>query len=114
MKVLVVGTERSEGLSKAKDNKPGGVAYAIGKLYAAVALDQSRNGEKAMAKGGMGTEYQVEIELIRRIEHLPMPFHAELVIEDQMRFGQRVAKVMDIKPLSHAQVPPAPAALKAA
>lgn len=91
MKVTVLGVDRSEGVShKTGTAKP----YSIGKVYAAVRVDG------ANAKGMQGTEYQVEVELVKRIEHLPMPFEAELTIEDVMRFGKRESKVFDITPLS--------------
>jgi hypothetical protein len=96
MKVTVLGVDRSEGVSmKSGTAKP----YAIGKVFAAVRIDGPN------AKGSQGTEYQVEVELVRRIEHLPMPFEADLTIEDVMRYGKRESKVFDITPISIATKP---------
>jgi len=48
----------------------------------------------------MGTTYEVDVELIKRIEHNPLPMDAEMSIEDVIRFGKREGKVMDIRPLA--------------
>lgn len=102
MKVIVLGVERMEGVSKEKEGRAGGKQYAIGKVHAACVLDTARNGEKSLAKGAMGTTYDVDVELVRRIEHNTFPFHAELLIEDVMRFGKREGKVMEVRPLQAA------------
>lgn len=99
MKIKVVGMERMEGISKDQPNKPG-KAYAIGRLHAIVRLDDSRNGEKSNAVGYMGTTYEVEVPIIRKLEGLPLPFDADMVIEDVIRFGKREGKVMEVRPLS--------------
>jgi hypothetical protein len=102
MKIRVMGLERSEGVSKAKPDRPGsgGKDYAIGRIHAAVMLDASRNGEKNMVKGTMGTTYDgIDVAIIKRLEHLPLPFDAEVTVEDVMRFGKRESKIMEVKPL---------------
>jgi hypothetical protein len=115
MKVTIVGTERSEGITKDKPGRPGGKPYAMGKLHAIVILDTSRNGEKASSKGYMGTTFEnVDMEVVKRIEHNTFPMHAELVIEQVMRFGKLEGRVTDVRPLSLAKVPDAAPALKAA
>lgn len=91
MKVTVLGLDRSEGVStKSGTPKP----YSIGKIFAAVRMDGPN------AKGLQGTEYQVDVELIKKLEHLPFPFEADLVIEDVMRYGKRESKVFNVEPLS--------------
>jgi len=95
MKVMVIGFESSEDISKKTGN-----AYAIGKIYAAVKLDGRNVEGKFICKGAMGTEYQVEPAIVKRIAHLPIPFEADLQIEDVMRFGKRESKVFDCVPVS--------------
>jgi CTX phage RstB protein len=96
MKIRVVGLERAEGVSmKTGKAKP----YAIGQIHAVVSLEE-RNGDGSMTKGAMGTSYQVDPELVKRIEHLPLPFEADLTVEDVMRFGKRESKVIDVRPLA--------------
>ncbi len=97
MKVMVMGFESSEDISKKTGN-----AYAIGKIYAAVKLDGRNVEGKFICKGAMGTEYQVEPAIVKKIAHLPLPFEAEMQIEDVMRYGKRESKVMDCVPLARA------------
>lgn len=96
MRISVIGLERSEGVSqKSGTPKP----YAIGRVHAAVKVEAMAS-DKRMAKGAMGTSYDVDVEVIKRLEHLPMPFEAELTAEDVMRFGKRETKVLDVVPVS--------------
>ena len=99
MKVTVVGVERLEGVSK-ESKKP----YAIGKVFATVKLETSHS-EQGLTKGAMGTEYRVDPELVKRIEHLDFPVEAELTVEDVMRFGKRETKVLDVRPVGRAGAP---------
>lgn len=95
MKIRVVGLERAEGTSmKTGKAKP----YAIGQIHAVVNLEE-RSGEGALTKGAMGTSYQVDPEVVKRVEHLPLPFEADMTVEDVMRFGKRETKVIDLRPL---------------
>lgn len=89
MKVLVIGLDFAEGTSmKSGTPKP----YSIGKLFAACKIDGPN------AKGAQGTEYGVDVALIKKLHHLPLPFEAELNVEDVMRFGKRESKVIDCVP----------------
>lgn len=97
MKVLVTGFESSEDISKKTGN-----AYAIGKIYACVKLDGRNVEGKFICKGAMGAEYQVDCAIVKRIAHLPLPFEAEMVMEDVMRFGKRESKCMDCVPVARA------------
>lgn len=94
MKVMVIGMERSEGVSN-KTGKP----YAIGRVHAAVKMEEA-SGDKRASKGAMGTSYDVDVEAVKRLEHLPLPFEADLEVEDVMRFGKRETKVLDVKPVA--------------
>jgi len=101
MKIRVVGLERAEGTSnKSGTPKP----YAMGAIHAVVNMEES-SGQNRMTKGAMGTSYSVTPELVKRVEHLPLPFDAELTIEDVMRFGKRESKVMDLRPVEAAKAP---------
>ncbi|MBB4225604.1 hypothetical protein [Variovorax guangxiensis] len=102
MKVTVIGVERLEGIGK-ESKKP----FAIGKVFAAVKLESSRS-ETGLTKGSMGTEYRVEPELVKRIEHLDFPVDAELIVEDVMIFGKRETKVLDVRPIGRAAAPVKP------
>ncbi|WP_114973669.1 hypothetical protein [Rhodoferax ferrireducens] len=91
MKVLVIGLDFAEGVStKSGTPKP----YSIGKLFVACKIDGQN------ARGAQGTEYQVDVSTIKKINHLPLPFEADLHVEDVMRFGKRESKVFDVVPTS--------------
>lgn len=99
MKVVVIGFESSEDVSKKT-----GRDYAIGKVYAAVKLDGRNVEGKFICKGAMGTEYGVDPSVVKKIAHLDTPFEAELLVEDVMRFGKRESKVLEVRPISRAPV----------
>jgi hypothetical protein len=89
MKVLVIGLDYAEGVStKSGAPKP----YSIGKLFVACKIDGQN------ARGAQGTEYQIDVALVKKMHHLPLPFEAELSVEDVMRFGKRESKVFDVIP----------------
>ena len=100
MKVLVCGLESSEDVSKKS-----GDAYAIGKLHALVPLDGRNVEGKFICKGSMGTEYRVDPSVIKTVAHLPLPFDADLEIQDVMRYGKRESKVCAVKPLARVVQP---------
>lgn len=92
MKVQVVGFEITEGVSK-KTGQP----YAIGKLHCTLPLAPAQ-GAGNKAKGHMGTTYQTDVSVLRKVEHLQPPFAAELEQEDVMRFGERKTEIVSIVP----------------
>lgn len=111
MKVKVIGIERMEGDSK-KTGKP----YAMAKLHTTLPLEFRKvddGNSHALSLGEMGTVYEdVKPDVIRTIEELPLPFLAELEIQDVMRFGKRQSNIVGIKPISSRPapaVPPVPA-----
>lgn len=104
MKVTVIGVERLEGVGK-ESKKP----FAIGKVFASVKLESSHS-DTGLTKGAMGTEYRVDPELVKRIEHLDFPVEAELIVEDVMRFGKRESKVLDVRPVGRSAVSVQPVA----
>lgn len=108
MKVTVTGFDWMEG-----DSKKTGRPYSIGKFYVQLPIDGKN------AKGTMGAEYDTTAELVRRFEVYPVPFEAQLVIQDVVRFGKRESKLVDVVPLARADLkapdrPQAPSKLPAA
>lgn len=89
MKAFVIGLEVSEGISK-KTNKP----YAIGKLYAALPL---AGGEGV--RGMMGSMYQCEPSVLRKLMTMDLPVRAELEMQDVMRYGERRQEIVSVVPL---------------
>lgn len=94
MKVTICGIEVSEGISK-KNGKP----YSMGSLHAMCALAPPFGGGDNIAKGFMGTTYEADPVLLRKVAHLPMPFEAEVEIGNVMQFGQRKQIVTDVQPV---------------
>lgn len=94
LQVNVIGLELSEGTSKA------GKAYSIGRLFSMTALAPPQKGTENIAVGFMGDVYEVDGQFVRGLKHLPCPFKAVLVVEQQMRYGERKQVVVDIKPVS--------------
>lgn len=88
MKAHVIGIEISEGVSKKTGN-----AYAIGKLYAALPIVGKG------ARGLMGSEYQCEITVLRKLDQVQLPIMCELEMQDVMRFGQRRQEIVSVVPL---------------
>lgn len=89
MKAHVIGLEISEGVSKKTGN-----AYAIGKLYTALPIVGKG------ARGLMGSEYQCEPAVLRKLEGLELPCMAELEMQDVMRYGQRRQEIVSVVPLA--------------
>lgn len=88
MKAHVIGIEISEGVSK-KTGKP----YAIGKLYAALPIVGDG------ARGLMGSMYQCEPAVLRKLENVSLPVLAELEMQDVMRYGERRQEIVSVVPL---------------
>lgn len=99
MKAHVIGYEIAEGVSKKTGN-----AYSIGKLY--VALPVIGKG----AKGLMGSMYDCEPAILRKLENIPLPCLADIEQQDVMRFGERKQEIASISPLPPEMTPTRPAA----
>jgi len=93
MKMTIVGIEVSEGVSKKN-----GQAYSIGQLHTLAPLAHART-DGNVAKGMMGTSYQCDANLLRKIQHLSFPVSADVVIGSVMRYGKREEQVEDILPI---------------
>ena len=78
MKAYVIGTSINEGVSRTT-----GKPYSIAKLFAALPLA----GEGA--RGMMGSEYQVEASVLRKLDTIALPAYCELEMQDVMRYGKR-------------------------
>jgi hypothetical protein len=97
MKMQVCGIEISEGTSKA------GKPYSIGRLHTLIPLAPPMASNdpnvKNVAKGIVGTTYDCDVVLLRKLEHLPFPLDAEVTVSPIQRFGKREEVVTDVRPL---------------
>lgn len=92
MKVKVLGLKRFSGVV---DGKP----INSGKLYAEVKLDDSRNSDTQFSKGHAAEELRVSPDVIKRLEHLPLPFMADVETERVMTGKGAQEVVIDVRPL---------------
>lgn len=92
MRVKVIGLKRFEGVVDGK-------TIASGKLYTEVKLDSSRNSDKQSAKGHAAEELRVTPEIVARIEHLPLPFMAEVETERVSNGKESRELVLDVRPV---------------
>lgn len=99
MKAHVIGFEISEGISK-KTGKP----YSIGKLYAALPIIGTG------AHGLMGSTYQCEPVILRKLENCTLPLYCDLEMQDVMRFGERRQEIASVVPVTEAAPVPRPSA----
>lgn len=90
MKAYVMGTVISEGIAKST-----GKPYSIGKLH--VALPLVGDG----ARGLMGSEYQCEPSILRKLDGVSLPAYADLEMQDVMRWGKRVQEIASISILAN-------------
>jgi hypothetical protein len=93
MKMQICGIEITEGVSKKT-----GKAYAMGRLHTLIQLAPA-HGEGNVAKGLVGTTYECDVNLLRKVEHLPFPVMADVEVAPVMRFGERQELVVDVRPL---------------
>lgn len=102
----VLGVKRFTGIVDGKQ-------IDSGKLFVECKFDTSRNGKDQFASGFFTEELRLpSSELIRRLEHLPTPFYADI---DTQRVGNgKVSKevVIDVRPVE--QVKPIAQPIKAA
>ncbi len=96
MKAHVIGIEISEGISKKT-----GTPYSIGKLYAALPIMGKG------ARGLMGSEYQCEPAILRKLDGVELPIACELEMQDVMRFGNRRQEIVSVVPLGAVKSTPA-------
>lgn len=92
-KMIIAGIEVSEGISKKT-----GKAYSMGSLHTLTQLAPPY-GTGNIAKGSMGSTYECDPVLLRKLEHMPFPVTAEVELGAQMRFGERQEVVIDVRPL---------------
>lgn len=93
---LIVGVKRFYG-------RVDGNNIDSGKLYVECKLDDSRNSSDQFSKGVFTEELRLpSSELVKRIEHLPLPFYADI---DTERVGNgKLSKeiVLDVRPVQQA------------
>lgn len=92
MKMQIVGLEGSSGISGKS-----GKAYEIGQLHSIVRLAPPL-GDDNVAKGFMGSTYRCALEIVKSLAGLPLPFMAEVDVQDVMRFGKREQEVFGVVP----------------
>jgi CTX phage RstB protein len=91
MKVQIVGHIIKEGVSnKTGTPKP----YAIGELHILVPFSARDQG----SSGYCGGKHSVEPMILKKVAHLPLPFEAELFVQDVMLYGKQQQEVIDIVP----------------
>lgn len=85
MKAYVIGLQILEGVAKAT-----GKPYSIGKLH--TALPMAGDGSRGM----MGSEYQCEPAVLRKLDGINLPAYCDLEMQDVMRWGKRVQEIASI------------------
>lgn len=91
--IQIVGLEISEGTSGKT-----GKAYSIGTVYTMTRLAPPMAGGN-VAKGFMGDNYSVDVDVLRPIAHNAFPIQAEITKESVMRFGKREEMITAIVPV---------------
>lgn len=92
-RMQIVGIEISEGTSK-KTNRP----YSMGTVYTITKLAPPMGSADNVAKGYAGDKLSCDVTVLRKVQHLPFPLHAEVEVETVLRFGERQTVVTDIRP----------------
>lgn len=93
-RMQIVGIEINEGVSKKT-----GRNYAMGTVHTITKLAPPMGGADNVSKGYAGDKLQCDVSVLRKVEHLPFPLHAEVEVETVLRFGERQSQVTDIRPL---------------
>lgn len=92
MKVKVIGMKRFSGSVDGK-------LINSGKIFCEVRLDNSRNSADQYANGFACEELRVSPEIIKRIEHNPVPFVADVDTERVSNGKEAREMVLDVRPL---------------
>lgn len=93
MKMQIIGLEGSTGVGKTSGN-----AYDMGSVHTIIRMAPPL-GKDNIAQGMIGTSYRCTSAMVRSVAHLPLPFWAEVDVQDVSRFGKREQQVMGILPL---------------
>ena len=100
----VVGIKRFAGTLDGK-------TIDSGKLFVEVKLDDSRNSAQQFAKGFATEELRLPTgELVKRIEHLPLPFYADVDTERVSNGRESKEVVLDVRPVEVVKAAPVKAA----
>lgn len=82
-----------------------------GKLFVECKLDDTRNSSDQLAKGVFTEELRLpSSELVKRIEHLPLPFIADIDTERVGNGKQSREVVLDVRPVEALRQQPQPVA----
>ena len=98
MKMQIVGVEITEGVSKKN-----GQAYSMSRVHTVIALAPAMKGEGNLAKGFIGSTYECDANLVRKIAHLPFPIMCEVDTQPVSRFGVRAEMIVDLAPVEIAK-----------
>jgi hypothetical protein len=98
MRVTVIGLKRFVGVVDGK-------SISSGKIFCQVKLDESRNTDTQASRGFAAEELRVDPEIIKRIEHNPLPFVADLDTERVSNGKESREVVLDVRPVKLAPVP---------
>jgi hypothetical protein len=93
-RMQIVGIEISEGVSKKS-----GRNYSMGTVHTITKLAPPMGGADNVSKGYAGDKLECDVSVLRKIEHLPFPLHAEAEIETVLRFGERRSVITDVRPV---------------
>jgi hypothetical protein len=91
MKMQIIGLEGSSGTGKT------GNAYEIGQVHSMIRL-AAPFGHGNVANGMQGTTYRCPLAIVKTLAHLPVPFTAEVDVQDVMKFGKREQEIFGIVP----------------
>lgn len=89
-RMTINGFEIIAGVS-AKTNRP----YDMSRIHTLIPLQQTDK-----AKGSVGSAYDCPAHILEKIASLPLPFDADLEVQDVMQFGQRKQQIMSISPIA--------------
>jgi hypothetical protein len=92
MKLQIIGLEGMSGISGKS-----GKAYDMGSIHSVARLAAPFD-DSGVAKGAMGTTYRCSSALVKTLAHNPLPFLAEVEIQDVMKFGKREQEVVSVTP----------------
>lgn len=93
MKVQIVGRLMKEGISnKTGTPKP----YSIGEIFYLVPFSVRDSG----SEGYSGGSKKVDLAVLKKTAHLPLPFEAELDVQDVVLYGKQEQEVIDIRPVA--------------
>lgn len=89
-RMTINGFEIIAGTSS-KTNKP----YDMSRIHTLIPLQPSDT-----AKGYVGSAYDCPAHILDKVRALPLPFEADLEVQDVFAFGQRKQQILSITPIA--------------